>query len=147
MFLNHSFLQGVNMDQTLPEMVGYDAATNTFLDNDGNHWAFDQSGNASVVSADYVNPWVPTATAQAKISTDSGTNVSQLATQALTALQTFQLNQINVQRAKAGMPPINTAAYGTGINVGLNPQTQQLVIYGGLALLAVLLFNSLSRRG
>jgi len=134
------------MDETLPQMVDYDAATNTFLDNDGNHWAFDKNGKASVVSADYVNPWVPTATAQAQISTDSGTDITKLATNALTALQTYQLNQINVQRAKQGLPPINTAAYGTGINVGLSADTQKLVMYGGIALLGVLLINSLTKR-
>lgn len=134
------------MDQTLPQMVSYDAATNTFLDNDGNHWAFDQNGNASVVSADYVNPWIPNKDVQNQISTESGTNVSQLATQALTALQTYQLNQINVNRAKQGLPPINTAAYGTGINVGLSADTQKLVMYGGIALLGVLLVNSLTRK-
>lgn len=134
------------MDETLPEMVDYDAATNTFLDNDGNHWAFDNSGNASVVSANYVNPSIPNKAAQAKISADTGTDITKLATNALTALQTFQLNQINVQRAKQGLPPINTAAYGTGINVGLSADTQKLVMYGGIALLGVLLINSLTKR-
>ena len=71
-----------------------------------------------------------------------------LAKGGLSVLQTAQLNQINVQRAKMGLAPIDTTRYtGMGVNVGLSPQTQQLVIYGGLALLAVLLFNSLSRRG
>jgi len=65
----------------------------------------------------------------------------------LNAVQVFQLNQINVERAKLGLPPIDTSAYtGVGVRVGLAPQTQQLLIYGGLALLAVLVFNTLSRR-
>lgn len=65
----------------------------------------------------------------------------------LNALQTYQLNQINVERAKMGLPPIDTSAYtGVGVRVGLSPQTQQLVIYGGLALLAVLVFQSVMKR-
>lgn len=65
----------------------------------------------------------------------------------LTTLQTYQLNQINVERAKLGLPPIDTSAYtGVGVRVGLSPQTQQLVIYGGLALLAVLVFQSVMKR-
>ena len=64
----------------------------------------------------------------------------------LTTVQTFQLNQINVQRARMGLPPIDVSAYGTGVRVGLAPQTQQLVIYGGLALLAVMVFQTVMKR-
>jgi hypothetical protein len=65
----------------------------------------------------------------------------------LTALQTYQLNQINVERAKMGLPPIDTSQYtGVGVRVGLSPQTQQLIIYGGLALLGVLVFQSVMKR-
>lgn len=65
----------------------------------------------------------------------------------LTAVQTYQLNQINVERAKLGLPPIDTSAYtGVGVRVGLAPQTQQLLIYGGLALLAVMVFQSAMKR-
>lgn len=65
----------------------------------------------------------------------------------LTTLQTYQLNQINVERAKLGLPPIDTSQYtGVGVRVGLAPQTQQLLIYGGLALMAVLVFQSVMKR-
>jgi hypothetical protein len=129
----------------LPEMIGYDAETNTFIDVDGNHWAFDQRGGAKQVADDFVNPWIPTKQAIETTQGDTGTDWAGLVTNALTTLQTYQLNQINVNRAKQGLPPINTSAYGTGVNVGLNPQTQQLVIYGGLALLAVLLITSFTK--
>lgn len=60
----------------------------------------------------------------------------------LTAAQTFQLNQINVQRARMGLPALDMSQYtGVGVRVGIAPQTQQLLIYGGLALLAVLLLR------
>lgn len=65
----------------------------------------------------------------------------------LTIYQTQQLNQINVERARMGLPPIDTSQYtGVGVRVGLAPQTQQLLIYGGLALLAVLVFQSVMKR-
>jgi hypothetical protein len=65
----------------------------------------------------------------------------------LTAVQTYQLNQINVERAKMGLPPIDTSQYtGMGVRVGLAPQTQQLIIYGGLALLAVMVFQGFMKR-
>lgn len=70
-----------------------------------------------------------------------------IAKQGLNLVQTQQLNQINVTRAKQGLPPIDTSRYtGMGVNLGLTPQTQQLVMYGGLALLAVLLINNLTKR-
>lgn len=71
----------------------------------------------------------------------------QIAKQGLNLVQTQQLNQINVARARQGLPPIDTSRYtGTAVNVGLTPQTQQLIMYGGLALLAVLLINNLTKR-
>ena len=71
----------------------------------------------------------------------------QIAKQSLNLVQTQQLNQINVARARQGLPPIDTSRYtGMGVNLGLTPQTQQLVMYGGLALLAVLLINNLTKR-
>ena len=129
----------------LPKMVGYDVQTNTFIDSAGQHWAFDQMGNATFVADDYVNPWVPTATQIDQKNPNTGNDWLNLASSALTALQTYQLNQINVNRARQGLPPLNTASYASGINVGLNPQTQQLVMYGGIALLAILLINSMKR--
>lgn len=130
----------------LPQMVSYDANTNTFIDVDGYHWAFDGQGNPAQVPDTYVNPYTAAPAVIAETTGDTGNNYAQLATSALTALQTYQLNQINVQRATQGLPPINTAAYGMGVNVGLTQDTQKLVMYGGLALLAFLVFNSLSKR-
>jgi len=129
----------------LPKMVGYDAETNTFIDAADGHWAFDGSGNAKFVDDNFVNPYIPTSTVIDQKNPNTGNDWATLAAQALTAIQTFQLNQINVNRARQGLPPLNTAAYSTGINVGLNPQTQQLVIYGGIALLAILLINSMRK--
>jgi hypothetical protein len=71
----------------------------------------------------------------------------QIAKQGLNLIQTQQLNQLNIARARQGLPPIDTSRYtGTAVNVGLTPQTQQLIVYGGLALLAVLLINNLTKR-
>jgi hypothetical protein len=83
------------------------------------------------------------------VSRDQGyiKDLIELGKQGLTAYQTFQLNQINVERARMGLPPIDVSQYtGVGVRVGLAPQTQQLLIYGGLALLAVMVFNTLARR-
>ena len=94
--------------------------------------------------------WVDEDTNRA-IQAEPGQSASQswidLIGKGLTAVQTYQLNQINVERAKMGLPPIDTSAYtGVGVRVGLAPQTQQLIIYGGLALLAVMVFQGFMKR-
>lgn len=72
---------------------------------------------------------------------------SRIASSVVMAKQQRDLMQINVERAKRGEPPLDIAQYsGVGVNVGLSQSTQQLVTYGGLALLAYLVFNTLARR-
>lgn len=72
---------------------------------------------------------------------------SRIASSIVMAKQQRDLMQINVERAKKGLPPLDMAAYtGVGVQVVLSSQTQQLVTYGGLALLAFLVFNTLARR-
>jgi len=54
-------------------------------------------------------------------------------------VQQVQLMQLNIERAKNGLPPIDIASYsGIGVNVGISPATRNLLIYGGIALVAVL---------
>jgi len=54
-------------------------------------------------------------------------------------VQQVQLMQLNIERAKNGLPPIDIASYsGIGVNVGISPATRNLIIYGGIALVAVL---------
>ena len=54
-------------------------------------------------------------------------------------VQQVQLMQLNIERAKNGLPPIDIATYsGIGVNVGLSASTKNLLIYGGIALVAVL---------
>lgn len=103
-----------------------------------------------VTAPDGTDVWVDEATGRsvvADLKQSTATSWADVVKQGLTAVQTFQLNQINVERAKLGLPPIDTSAYtGMGVRVGLAPQTQQLLIYGGLALLAVMVFNTLAKR-
>lgn len=62
------------------------------------------------------------------------------------AMADYQRRILNAQldRARQGQPPLQPSEYAPAINVGLSPQTRNLLIYGGLALAAVLL---LRRRG
>jgi len=103
-----------------------------------------------VTAADGTDVWVDDATGKsvtADIKQSTATSWADVVKQGLTAVQTYQLNQINVERARMGLPPIDTSAYtGVGVRVGLAPQTQQLLVYGGLALLAVMVFQSVMKR-
>ena len=58
-----------------------------------------------------------------------------------------QLIQINVERAKKGLAPIDIAPYtGIPVNVGLTSGTQQLVTYAGIALIGLVLLNMAKRK-
>ncbi len=54
----------------------------------------------------------------------------------------FQRRLLNIQldRAEQGLPPLDPGQYGVGVNVGLSPDTQKLLIVGGLALVGLFLF-------
>jgi len=64
----------------------------------------------------------------------------------MVSMADYQRRLLNAQldRARQGLPPLNASEYAPAINVGLSPQTRNLLIYGGIALVAVLL---LRRRG
>jgi len=63
-----------------------------------------------------------------------------------TTYQQRQLLEIQTERARQGLPPLDASQYGVGVNVGLNPDTRKLLIYGGVAALALLAMASLRRR-
>lgn len=54
--------------------------------------------------------------------------------------------ELNLARAQQGLPPINTADYSPGVNVGLSPDTRQLLIIGGIALAGVFVFTQLAKK-
>jgi hypothetical protein len=61
--------------------------------------------------------------------------------------QQRQLMQLNIDRARQGLPPIDINRYtGVGVNVGLSQGTQQLVLYLALGAGALILLNSLMKR-
>jgi len=53
-----------------------------------------------------------------------------------------QLVDINADRMRQGLPPISdTSGLSPQVNVGISPQLQQMLIFGGIALLALLLLK------
>lgn len=137
----------------------------TFTDSLGQEWIILPDGTmvsatdpSKVVTSDLTPQWVG---ALNQIGSGIAEKVQQqqqadepwwqTATRILSALsmtqQQRELMKINIERAKQGLPPIDIAQYtGVGVQVGVSPQTQQLITYGGLALLAFLVFRTLVRR-
>lgn len=77
------------------------------------------------------------------------TQITDALSNAAEAYLQYQLQkdalELNLARAEQGLPPINTADYSPGVNVGLSPETRQLLIIGGVALIGVFLFTQMKR--
>lgn len=56
-----------------------------------------------------------------------------------------QLNQINIQRAAQGLPPLNVDMAGPGVSVGVSSQLQT-VMYIGLGIAGLFVVNSILKR-
>jgi hypothetical protein len=98
---------------------------------------FEQAGPGTVAAINAsANPGEKWTDTFVKIATNLGLGVQQ-----------YQLMNLNVQRARQGLPPIDVATYsGAGVNVGLSAGTQQLVTYAGLALIGLVLLNMATKR-
>lgn len=82
---------------------------------------------------------------------DTGTNTPWWETAAKVAstliMANYQREMLNVQldRAQKGLPPIDAAQYGIGVNVGLSANTQKLLLFGAIAIGGLALFMSARR--
>jgi hypothetical protein len=95
-------------------------------------------------SFDTIAPGVNTAVEQAATPGESYIDtLARIMTSLAMTAQQVQLMRLNIERARAGQSPVDISAYsGIGVNVGLNAGTQNLVMWGGLALLAILALKS-----
>lgn len=60
----------------------------------------------------------------------------------LASVQQKQLLDVQIERARAGLPPLDVSQYTPGVAVGLSQSTKDLVVYGGLAVLGLWAFSS-----
>ncbi len=60
--------------------------------------------------------------------------------------QQKQLLEVQVDRARQGLPPLDATQYAGGVQVGLSPDVQKLLMWGGIAALAILGFAVFQRR-
>jgi hypothetical protein len=56
--------------------------------------------------------------------------------------QQRQLLQVQVDRARQGLPPLNVSQYSAGVQVGMSSDLKQLLMIGGAAALAIMLFGA-----
>lgn len=73
------------------------------------------------------------------------TGVTDFALSAQQAKNIDQLNQINIQRAAQGLPPLNVPIAGAGVQVGASPALQT-ALYVGLGIAAVFVVGSILKR-
>jgi hypothetical protein len=56
-----------------------------------------------------------------------------IGSQILNVFNTAQIRQINIDRAKQGLPPIDSSAIAPQVNVGLSPEISSILKWGMLA--------------
>lgn len=60
--------------------------------------------------------------------------------------QQRKLFELQLERAKAGLPPIPVDQYGVPVSVGIDPATRNLIMYVGIGIGALFLLSQLSKR-
>lgn len=60
--------------------------------------------------------------------------------------QQKQLLDVQVERARMGLAPLDVSQYAPGVKVGVSPELQNLMMWGGIALLGVLAFSAMRGR-
>lgn len=68
-------------------------------------------------------------------------DITNLVRQGLVVFNSQRVFDMNLERAALGLPPIPVSLAAPTVNVGLNADTQKLVLYGALALGAVMLLG------
>ncbi len=71
--------------------------------------------------------------------------LSRIVPSILATVQQRELLQIQVERARAGLPPLDVSAYTPGVAVGLSKDTKELLMYGAIGAAAVYLLTSRRR--
>lgn len=60
----------------------------------------------------------------------------------LASVQQKQLLDVQIERARAGLPPLDVSQYTPGVSVGLSQSTKELIMYGGIAALGIWAFSA-----
>lgn len=52
--------------------------------------------------------------------------------------QQKEILKVQIARANAGLPPLDASQYGLGLTVGISPDIKNMLMIGGIALIAVI---------
>jgi hypothetical protein len=63
-----------------------------------------------------------------------------------TTYQQSQLLKVQMDRAKAGLPPLDVTQYAAGVQVGLSPETKKLLVITALGLGGLIAVGLLAKR-
>lgn len=95
---------------------------------------------------DAVSSVVPEASSFFATAGNVVTAISQaLTTLAMTDAQRRLLN-IQLERAKQGLPALDSSQYGLGVSVGLGGDTQKMLLYGIVGVTALMVLPRLMKR-
>jgi len=115
----------------------------------GDTWGADSANYDAALAAalDSASPGFVSATQEARFPGESALDAAlRVAPQLFMADNQRRLLNIQLDRASKGLPPLDSSNYGLGVNVGLAPDTQKLIMYGVGALALVLILPRMMRR-
>ncbi len=106
-------------------------------------WSEGTSGVADSALIGAANDIAPGIVEQARALAVAGEDwISALSRAATTVLMTDaqrRLLNIQLERARAGLPPLDSSQYGLGVSVGIGADTQRMLLIGGAVLLGMFL--------
>ena len=138
-----------NMKKPLGDLV-LDNSTGNVIGDTGDVSTLPQDYAAGLSSGAYST--IPQGSVAATSSTPGAAPSSWLTslTSALPSVASFltaeQIAQVNVSRAKQGLPALPAANYAPAVGVSVSPQTSQMIMYGALAVGALFIVPKLLKR-
>lgn len=97
-------------------------------------------------SLEAIAPNITTIAEQQRMPSESWMDAVLRMLPALTATwQQKQLLEVQIERAKQGLPPLSANQIATGVNVGIAPDTQKLLMWGMAGLVLVIALPQVMR--
>lgn len=107
-------------------------------------------GSTTYLPTDYVPYWseIEAAAPGTQVAAESAgwdwqtilNNTTQFLQALVVTEQQRQIIKLNIERAKQGLSPVSASDVGMGVSIGLDEKTRTLLIFGGAALLAALVY-------
>lgn len=153
-FNPHMLLRGVG-DAWETEMTNVNDSSSVYggdvvLDSEGNAYQLDEDGtiiayttqDGSTVINNTVAPDMDSPAAPSGMNPQQWAELlSKTIPQVIAGINAYQLSQVNIDRARRGLPALSANQYGPRVGVGLSGDTQKLVMFAALGLGAFMLLK------